>query len=187
MSVTTTITGPVTVWQFPDDQKLGRMAFLSRLHTRAELWLRAYALTMPEVSTALIDAHNAGLVRHVAVDHSQVMMDHTQAALVKGLVAAGVEVTVSTSYAGGDYIAHEKTCCDARGNVFTGSTNWSESAWRQINCSLQFNSPGFVTQFRASFERQVAYAWTHERPFQLMAAPPPWLDPPHSTPTLRAA
>lgn len=158
-------------WQFPDDATAGKAAFLAGLDTTAEGWLRAYALTMPEVSTALIKAHQAGYKRHLTVDHS-CMEDRTQAQLVQGLVSAGLEVTITTSYAGADYIAHEKTFVDAAGNVFTGSTNWSDSAWLQINKSLQFNSPEFVAQFVTSFNESVAYAWEHEQSFQLMSQQP---------------
>lgn len=161
----------VRCYQFPDDATAGRAAFLAGLDTTAELWLRAYALTMPEVSTALIKAHEAGYKRHLTVDHS-CMEDRTQAMLVQGLVTAGLEVTITTSYAGADYIAHEKTLVDAEGNVFTGSTNWSDSAWLQINKSLAFNSPAFLAQFVESFNTSVAYAWTHEQAFQLMSEQP---------------
>lgn len=161
----------VKSYQFPDDSTVGKAAFLTGLETLAEIWLRAYALTMPEVSTALIKAHEAGCKRHLTVDHS-CMEDRTQATLVQGLVTAGLEVTITTSYAGADYIAHEKTSVDADGNVFTGSTNWSDSAWLQINKSLAFNSPAFVSQFVASFNESVQYAWTHEASFQLMSEQP---------------
>jgi hypothetical protein len=167
----TTIESPVTFWQFPDDAEAGKAFFLNALATPTELWLRAYALTMPEASQALIEAHKSGFKRHVTVDHSQ-MEDRTQKALVEGIVAAGVEVTITTSYAGADYIAHEKTVVDALGNVFTGSTNWSDSAWSQINKSVSFQSLDFLAQFRASFDESVAYAWKNERSFQLMSAEP---------------
>jgi len=174
MTVLLTDLGPVTSYQFPDDAEAGKAAFLDQLATPEELWMRAYALTMPEAAKALEEAHAAGRARHVTVDHSQ-MEDKTQLKLVEGLTGVGVEVTILTSYAGADYIAHEKTIVDAAGDVFTGSTNWSDSAWLQINKSLSFNSPMFLAQFRASFFKSVAYAWTNERSFQLMPSRPAWV------------
>jgi hypothetical protein len=172
-----TPTGPVTSFQFPDDADAGKAKFLSMLQTPAELWLRCYAVTMPEVSDALIAAHQAGYARHVTVDHSE-MTDTAQATLVRGLATAGLEVTICTSYAGPDYISHEKTLADAGGNVFTGSTNWSESAWDQLNKSLVFNSPSFVAQLVASFHESVQYAWTSERGMQILYEPPASYVPP---------
>lgn len=164
--------GPVTAYQFPDDASAGESAFLSVVSTGSELWLRAYALTLKPLAAALIARQKAGQLTHITVDHSCMVDDKAQKALVDSLVAAGLEITVCTSYAGKEYIAHEKTAVDADGLVFTGSTNWSESAWRQINKSLAFRSPEFVQQFVASFNTSVAYAWKNEREYQLMSEPP---------------
>ena len=174
--LTTTIrkNGSVTALQFPDDAIVGKRMFLEALAAPAEGWLRAYAFTLTEAASALETARRAGLGRHGIVDHS-CMSDRTQAAIIKGMVAEGFEWTVATSTAGADYISHEKTFCDADGNVYTGSTNWSDSAWLQTNKSLVFNSPEIAEQFVKSFKAQVAWAWEHERSFQLLASPPAWL------------
>jgi hypothetical protein len=163
--------GKVTLWQFPDDNEAGIEAFLKLLSTPNELWVRAYTFTMATASTVLIARQKADQLTHISVDHS-CLEYATQLKLVQGLIEAGLEVTVTTSYKGADYIAHEKTVVDSSGAFFTGSTNWSASAWDQINKSIQGVSTDFLAQFKESFEKSIQYAWTHERAFQLMSQPP---------------
>lgn len=162
---------PVTAWEFPEDAEAGKAALLAHwTENPVETWLRAYALTMRELTEAIIAAEKTAPT-HVYVDHTQ-CEDEDQLTLVKELVAAGVEVTIGTSPAGSGYIAHTKAYVDADGDCWEGSTNFSESAWHQVNTAFQFNSPAWRDMMVAAFNRDVAYAWEHERSLQLMSVPP---------------
>ena len=163
--------GPVTAWQFPDDAAAGEAAFLALLHSPAETWIRAYAFTMKALTDECIAAHRAGVKLHIALDHSQ-EVGHYEKPEVERLVAAGVETTIATSYAGSKYIAHEKGLFTAAGECWEGSTNFSSSAWEQINTALQFSSDAYVAMQVDSFNREVAYAWSNEKALQVMSAAP---------------
>ena len=162
-------TGPVTAWQFPDDQVAGEEAFLGLLHNPAETWIRAYAFTMKALTDECIAAHQAGVKLHIALDRSQEVGTYEKPE-VERLVAAGVETTIATSYAGSKFIAHEKGLFTAAGECWEGSTNFSSSAWQQINTALQFDSSPYVEMQVASFNREIQYAWANEKQFQLMSS-----------------
>lgn len=166
------ITPPsVTCWQFPDDAVTGKAAFLQYFSDPAETWVLAYSLTLAPLVDEIIAAHQAGVPIHMYVDHSQ-SVSHTQAAVVGRLATAGVEVTIGTSWEGKGYIAHEKGYATADGDCWEGSTNFSQTAWDQINTAMQFNSPEYRDNLKATFQHAVEYAWTNERSYQVMQAPP---------------
>lgn len=190
--------GIVTVWQFPDDAVEGKIAFLDVLHNPAETWILAYAFTMPELADEVIAAHKDGVKFHIYVDHSQtgnvlplpgmdyqfvwgadaearadpVALALRQRTVIQNLVEAGVEVTIGTSYAGPGFIAHEKGFATADDDCWEGSTNFSESAWSQINSAMEFVSPEWAQHLRNTIKQAVEYAWAHEKSYQLMTAKP---------------
>ena len=108
---------------------------------------------------------------------AQYASDKTETPLVQQLVQAGVEVTLGTSPAGSQYICHTKGIVSdaAPGGAlwcWEGSTNFSLSAWKQVNTALVFSSQAWRDQFVAQFEALRNYAWANERILQLMSAPP---------------
>jgi hypothetical protein len=161
----------LTAYEFPEDAAAGQAALLAHwTKNPTETWLRAYAFTIRALAEAVIEA-NKTAPQHLYIDHSQ-CEDEDQLVLVKEMVAAGVEVTIGTSPAGEGFIAHTKAFVDKLGNCWEGSTNFSESAWQQVNTAFQFVSPEWRDMMIAAFNRDVAYAWTNEARFQLMAAQP---------------
>jgi hypothetical protein len=105
---------------------------------------------------------------------------------VKKLIAGGVEVTIGTSTAGTQYICHTKgiVCDDTPVPwCWEGSTNFSLSAWKQVNTALFFHSQAYRDAFVNQFLHLRYFAWTRERDLQLMTAPPPGaLTPPPDVP-----
>lgn len=161
----------VTAWQLPEDATTARVAFIDIFTNPSETWLRAYAFTMADLAEDIIAAHQKGVPMHLYLDRSQEVGTYEKP-LVEKVVAAGVEVTIGTSPAGTKYIAHEKGGCTADGDCFEGSTNFSDSAWEQVNTLLQFNSPEWAQMTVDAFNRAVVYAWTSERSLQLMSTQP---------------
>ena len=161
----------VTCWQFPDDAAAGKQAFLNVLANPQETWILAYAFTMGELAGEVVAAHKAGVPVHVFVDHSE-SITPIQKAILQPMVAAGCEVTIGTSYAGSRYIAHEKGMATVGGSCWEGSTNFSASAWSQINTAMQFDSPEYRDRFVGTFNRAVEYAWANEQSYQMMERKP---------------
>ena len=161
----------ITCWTFPDDAVPGKAAFLGYFSDPSETWVLAYSLTLSVLVDEIIAAHKGGTPLHMYVDHSQ-SVSHTQAAAVGRLAQAGVEVTIGTSYAGRGFIAHEKGYATANGDCWEGSTNFSQTAWQQINTAMQFNSSVYRDNLKETFAKAVEYAWTHERAYQVMQEPP---------------
>lgn len=187
-----TIDGPVQWLLFPDDREEGERTLLAKLASPGETWISAFNLSYPPVVDALLAAHARGTPLHIFVDHSQsviaklprelsrVGLHHfaerrLQHTVVGTLAQAGIEVTVGTSDQGTAYIAHTKGVVVAEGDTYwcwTGSLNFSASGWRQVNDVAVFRSAIFGQRFVARFCRLRAYAWQHERRWQVMAQPP---------------
>jgi hypothetical protein len=108
---------------------------------------------------------------HLYLDHSQ-EIGHFEKPLVERVAQAGVEVTVGTSPAGSQYIAHEKGWTTADGDCGEGSTNFSQSAWLQANTMLQFISSPWRDLTIQAFNTAVEFAWTQEPKLQVMSKQP---------------
>lgn len=160
----------LTAWEFPDDALAGKAAFIAQWDDQIERWIRAYALTMRELVAPLIAANKVA-PQHCYVDLS-CMSDATQKVVVDEIVAGGVEVTIGTSPAGPEFIAHTKSIIAVNGDCWEGSTNFSESAWRQVNTAFQFNSISWAQMMVEAFNRDVVYAWANCASDQLMSAQP---------------
>jgi hypothetical protein len=172
-----TITTTVTCYLLPEDGQVAQQQFLKNLLDPGETWIIAYAFTLPDMINELLAAHKKGIPLHLYLDYSQ-YKDKTETPLVQQLVQAGVEVTVGTSPAGSEYICHTKgIVSDAApgGSLWCweGSTNFSLSAWKQVNTALVFSSQEWRDQFVGQFEGLRNYAWANERNLQIMGAPPP--------------
>lgn len=172
-----TITTTITCYLLPDDGTVAQQAFLKNLTDPGETWIIAYAFTLPDMISDLIAAHKKGVPLHLYLDYSQ-YQDKTETPLVQQLVQAGVEVTVGTSPAGSEYICHTKGIVSdaAPGGAlwcWEGSTNFSLSAWKQVNTALVFSSQAWRDQFVAQFEALRDFAWANEKNLQIMSAPPP--------------
>lgn len=161
-----------TIYEFPEDAKAAQEALLAAV-TGVERWWRCYAFTYRPLAEAIIAA-NKTAPQHLYVDKSQTE-DAEQRSLVMECVEAGVEVTIGTSPEGQGFIAHSKAFAGADGDIWEGSLNWSESAWRQVNTALTYNSPARRDELVAAFKRDVAYAWSQEQSCQVMSSPPAWL------------
>ena len=172
------ITTTVTCYLLPQDGAQAKADFLKHLLDPGETWITAYAFTLTDMINDLIAAHKAGIPLHIYLDHSQ-EVGKVEKPLVQQLVSAGVEVTIGTSPAGSQYICHTKgMVSDPAANggslwCWEGSTNFSLSAWSQVNTALVFASQQWRDEFVAQFEALVEYAWTNERSMQVMSAPPP--------------
>lgn len=159
-------------FQFPEDAQEARVELLSHWReSPCETWIRAYAFTMSDLAAAVVEANKVA-PQHVYMDRSQYDENLEQKTLAKQLVAEGVEVTIGTSPAGADYIAHTKAWFRADGLCWEGSLNFSESAWYQVNTAFCFLCPAWRDMMLAAFHRDVAYAWEHERRYQVMSKPP---------------
>lgn len=172
-----TITTAVTCYLLPDDGQIAQQEFLKNLLDPGETWIIAYAFTLPDMINEIVAAHAKGIPLHLYLDYSQ-YKSKTETPLVQKLVQAGVEVTVGTSPAGSQYICHTKGIVSdaAPGGAlwcWEGSTNFSLSAWKQVNTALVFSSQEWRDQFVAQFEALRNFAWANERNLQLMASPPP--------------
>jgi hypothetical protein len=164
----------VTAWEFPEDAEAGKAALLEHWTqpSPVETWLRAYAFTMGELATAIIQAAKVA-PQHVYVDKSQYQAETEMQALCKTVAETpNVDLTIGTSPAGAGFIAHTKAFVDRDGNCWEGATNFSESAWHQVNTALQFVSPEWRDLIVAGFNRDVAYAWSSEASLQIMSKEP---------------
>ncbi len=172
------ITTTVTCYLLPDDGAQAQADFLKHLLDPGETWIIAYAFTLTGMINDLLAAHKAGIPLHIYLDHSQ-EVGKVEKPLVQQLVSAGVEVTIGTSPAGSQYICHTKGMVSdpaANGGAlwcWEGSTNFSLSAWKQVNTALVFASQQWRNEFVAQFQGLVEYAWTNEKSMQLMSSPPP--------------
>lgn len=172
------ITTTVTCYLLPDDGAQAKADFLKHLLDPGETWIIAYAFTLTDMINDLVAAQKQGIPLHIYLDHSQ-EVGKVEKPLVQQLVSAGVEVTIGTSPAGSQYICHTKGMVSdpaANGGAlwcWEGSTNFSLSAWKQVNTALVFSSQEWRDQFVAQFEALRNFAWANERNLQLMASPPP--------------
>lgn len=167
----------ITCYLLPEDGPAARQDFLKNLLDPGETWIIAYAFTLPDMIKELLAAYKARIPLHLYLDYSQ-YTDKTEKPFVQQLVQAGIEVTVGTSPAGSQYICHTKGIVSdaAPGGAlwcWEGSTNFSLSAWKQVNTALVFSSQAWRDQFVAQFEGLRDYAWANERNLQLMPSPPP--------------
>jgi len=171
------ITTKITCYLLPEDGPAAQGDFLKHLNDPGETWIIAYGFTLPGMITDLLNAHKTGVPLHLYLDHTQASgkIEHP---LVLQLVNAGVEVTIGTSPDGTKYICHTKGMVSDKskeGDLYCweGSTNFSASAWHQVNTALVFSSPEWRNEFVAQFEALRDYAWANERDLQLMSSPPP--------------
>src|SRR5208282_2266208 len=135
MIVIPTLTN-ITAWEFPEDAAAGEAAFLAHWERPVETYVRAYAFTMKALAEGIIEAAKTA-PQHVYVDRSQ-SESETQLALLHEIVQApGVDLTIGTSPAGKGFIAHTKAYVAVNGDFWEGSTNFSYSAWHQINTAFQ--------------------------------------------------
>ena len=171
------ITTTVTCYLLPQDGQVAQADFLQHLLDPGETWIIAYAFTLPDMIHELLEAHTKGLPVHIYLDHSQAV-GTVERPLVQQLVTAGMEVTIGTSPAGSKFICHTKGMASdpaAKGGAlwcWEGSTNFSLSAWQQVNTAMVFASQPWRDQFVAQFEAIRDFAWSNERDLQLMPAPP---------------
>jgi hypothetical protein len=172
------ITTTVTCYLLPQDGPQAKSDFLQHLRDPGETWIIAFAFTLTDMINDLITAHKQGIPLHLYLDHSQAI-EALEQPLVQQLASAGVEVTIGTSTAGSQYICHTKGMVSdpaASGGAlwcWEGSTNFSLSAWQQVNTALVFASQQWRDEFVAQFQGLVNFAWTNERSMQMMSAPPP--------------
>ena len=173
-----TISTTVTCYLLPGDGPTAEADFLQHMTNMGETWIIAYAFTLPDMINDLITAHQKGVKLHLYLDHSQSTGTAEKPALQK-LLAAGVEITIGTSPEGSQYICHTKgivsDAAAAGGQpwCWEGSTNFSLSAWKQVNTAMVFSSQAWRDDFVAQFEALRDYAWANEKAMQIMSSPPP--------------
>lgn len=171
------IEGSITCYLMPDDGAAAQKSFLDHLLDPGETWIIAYAFTLPDMIHELLEAQHKDVPLHLYLDHSQ-STGTAEKSQVQQLVDAGIEVTIGTSSAGSKYICHTKGMVSdpaSRGGAlycWEGSTNFSLSAWKQVNTAMVFTSQKWRDEFVAQFEALRDFAWAAERSMQLMANPP---------------
>lgn len=191
MSFTTST--PVQWFLFPDDREEGEQLLTSKLRSPGETWINAFNFSYMPLVDEVLAAHAAGVKLHLYIDKSQsaiaklprklskIGLHHfaegrVQSTVVRALAEAGVEVTIGTSDQGSEFIAHTKGVVvkesDGSYWCWTGSLNFSQSGWRQVNDVAVLESDAFAQHFIARFERLRQFAWTKERRWQVMSAPP---------------
>lgn len=175
-----TITTEVDCYLLPQDGAAARSTFLQHLSDPHEMYIIAYAFTLdPMIEELVADAPDDRL--HIYLDYSQ-SKGKAEAAQLRKLIDAGLEITIGTSTAGQQFICHTKgiVCNDVPiAWCWEGSVNFSESGWQQVNTALFFHSQAYYDAFSTQFLNLRYFAWTQERDLQLMSAPPHGaLDPP---------
>jgi phosphatidylserine/phosphatidylglycerophosphate/cardiolipin synthase-like enzyme len=172
------ISTTVTCYLLPQDGNAAKADFLKHLLDPGETWIIAYAFTLPDMIHDLLEAHSKGIPLHIYLDHSQAV-GKVEKPLVQQLVDAGIEVTIGTSPVGSKFICHTKgIVSDPAGDkgelwCWEGSTNFSLSAWQQVNTAMVFASQEWRNEFVAQFEALRDFAWANERDLQVMTQPPP--------------
>lgn len=166
----------ITAWEFPEDAVPGEAAFLAHWNTPVETYVRAYAFTMKHLADAICEAAKTA-PQHVYVDHSQSGSEAQLACLHQIVQCPGVDLTIGTSPAGKGFIAHTKAYIAVNGDFWEGSTNFSYSAWHQVNTAFQGNCPEFTDMMITAFHRDVQYAWENEKSDQLASEPPSYFVP----------
>jgi PLD-like domain len=158
------ISTTVTCYLLPQDGTAAKSVFLKNLLDPGETWIIAYSFTLPDMIHELLGAHQKGLPLHIYLDRSQ-EVGKLEMPLIQQLVDAGIEVTVGTSPAGTRFICHTKGIVSDPGKnggelwCWEGSTNFSESAWNQVNTAMVFASQDWRDQFVAQFEALRNFAW----------------------------
>jgi hypothetical protein len=168
------ITTTVECYLLPDDGAAAQALFLQHLRDPYEMWIIAYSFTLEPMIDEIIANNTPAAPIHIYLDYSE-STGPAEAPGVRKLIAAGVEVTIGTSTAGPQYICHTKgIVCDDEPQpwCWEGSTNFSLSAWKQVNTALFFHSPAYRDAFVNQFLHLRYFAWTQERDKQLMTSPP---------------
>jgi len=167
------ITTTVECCLLPEDGATAEAAFLQHLADPHEMYIIAYAFSLTQmVDHFLQDAPDANL--HIYIDSTQAGGKYEKPAVQK-LIKAGIEITIGTSPAGSQFICHTKgmVCNDVPTPFcWEGSTNFSASAWHQVNTAMMFNSQDYYNQFVNQFLNLRYFAWTKERSKQVMKKPP---------------
>jgi hypothetical protein len=171
------ISTSITCYLLPDDGAAAKKEFLTHLLDPGETWIIAYSFTLPDMVQDLLQAHAKGVPLHLYLDHSQ-STGPAEQPMLKQVVSAGIEVTIGTSPAGSKFICHTKGIVSDPGQgggslwCWEGSTNFSLTAWQQVNTAMVFASQKWRDEFVAQFEALRAYAWSQEKSLQLLSAPP---------------
>jgi len=158
----------VTCYLLPRDGAATRADFLRHLLSPGKTWITAYALTLPDMISELLEAHRQGAPLHIYLDHSQ-EVGETEQPLVQQLVDAGVEVTIGTSPAGSKFICHTEGIVSdppkAGDPVWCaeGSSNFSMNTWQQVNTVMVFSSQDRRDEFVAQFEALRDFVRANER------------------------
>ncbi len=174
------ITTTVEAYLMPQDGQQAEATFLQHLQDPHDMYIIAYAFTLePMIQHFLADAPDANL--HIYIDSTQAA-GHYESPLIDQLIAKGIEVTIGTSTAGSKFICHTKgvVCNDVPAAwCWEGSTNFSASAWSQVNTAMTFESQEYYDAFVRQFLNLRYFAWTTEKSLQKMKNPPAGaLEPP---------
>lgn len=171
------IQGAIECYLLPGDGAQAESDFLRHLQDDGEMYITAYGFTLAPMIDQLLANFQRGDLLHIYLDHSQAG-GHMEAAQVQRLVDAGVEATIGTSPEGSKYICHTKgiVCLDDPPFCWEGSVNFSESGWHQVNTAMVFASPEWAAAFVEQFKALRQFAWTSERQYQVMTAPPAGVD-----------
>jgi len=161
----------ITAWEFPEDAVAGQEAFLAHWAKPVETYVRAYAFTMKELADVICEAAKTA-PQHIYADRSQSESEEQKACLKQCIECPGVDVTIGTSPAGKGFIAHTKAYIGVNGDFWEGSTNFSHSAWHQVNTAFQGNCAPWATMMITAFHRDVQFAWEEEKEYQLADEPP---------------
>jgi phosphatidylserine/phosphatidylglycerophosphate/cardiolipin synthase-like enzyme len=163
-----------TVFLLPKDGELAQAEFLKALLSPFETYIIAYGFTLDAMIGEILAAHEAGILIHLYLDHTQ-SAGTAEKPQVQRLVNAGVDVTIGTSPAGRGFICHSKALVvlDDTQNPYcwSGSVNFSPTGFKQVNTVEVRRSLIWATNFIEQFDNLKKWAWENEPDYQLIPQP----------------
>ena len=167
-----TTSTPTRIYVLPEEADTAKSALLGILANPHETWISAYGLSFGPLVERICAAAKSGVVIHVLLDHTQAAGKST-AAYLPALHAAGVDVAIGCSRAGGA-INHDKTIVsiDPKGAsaVGFGSLNFTQPAFNENNLYAVSADPVLAAALAGRIAQQIRWNramhpdWQHPHP-----------------------
>jgi hypothetical protein len=135
---------------------------------KASVRVNIFGFHIPELTDALIERHQAGVLVDCIFDHSQAQ-GKAEAGELRRLMDAGVPFLIGTSPVEGQLLHAKVTVVDEEW-VEDGSWNYSESATKQLNTARITHSTQLAHAYLLARDIIRAYIVRHEHIFQPKAA-----------------
>ena len=167
-----TTSTPTRIYVLPEEAEQAKSALIGILANPHETWISAYGLSFGPLVERICAAAKSGVVIHVLLDHTQAGGKST-AAYLPALHAAGVDVAIGCSRAGGA-INHDKTIVtiDPKGAsaVGFGSLNFTLPAFNENNLYAVSADPVLAAALAGRIAQQIRWNramhpdWQHPHP-----------------------